>query len=83
MWELVSGEPPFKTLRHAEVMRTVVVDNARPKFAFGTPREYVALAENCWDRDPNIRYDKVSKIRSFHQEHDLSQQREGVCFALP
>lgn len=69
MWELVSGEPPFKTLRHAEVMRTVVVDNARPKFAFGTPREYVALAEKCWDRDPNIRYGKMSTAQLFIYWH--------------
>ncbi|GMH32644.1 hypothetical protein BSKO_00478 [Bryopsis sp. KO-2023] len=80
MWELVAGEPPFRTLRHAEVMRTVVVDNARPKFAFGTPVNYVRLVELCWDRDPNIRpsfgdvlveLDKLSRVTPIEGEPDI------------
>lgn len=55
MWEIETGQTPFKDLRYAEVMRAIVVDGKRPQFDPGTHEDYVALAQLCWDRDPQKR----------------------------
>lgn len=55
MWELETGQTPFKDLRYAEVMRAIIVEGKRPQFEPDTQEDYVALAQLCWDRDPQRR----------------------------
>jgi len=77
MWELETGETPFKDMRYAEVMRAIVVDKKRPQFAPGTPEDYVALAQLCWNSDPQARPSFEVVLDELDRMHPTSYSMPG------
>eukprot|EP00210_Caulerpa_lentillifera_P000953 g923.t1 len=90
MWELWSGETPFRNMRYAEVMRAIVVDDRRPEYDGDAPPEYVSLSLRCWDKDPRRRpsfdhvleeLDEFSKLLTSDNTYttDASQGRSTIA----
>lgn len=59
MYELYTGEQPYKGQKHGDIIRRVSRENLRPSFPSGTPEEYRMLAQQCWHERPAKRADLV------------------------
>lgn len=55
MWELLTGERPFRGLLEGDLVVGVCENGLRPVFPPGTPPAYVALAQQCWSQQPGDR----------------------------
>ncbi|KAF9977726.1 hypothetical protein BGZ73_005089 [Actinomortierella ambigua] len=56
MWELTSGHPPFSNNGEAPFMLAFhILGGLRETVVEGTPEEYAALYQRCWDKDPAAR----------------------------
>ncbi|KAF0528902.1 kinase-like protein [Gigaspora margarita] len=56
LWEISSGQPPFKLLTPHEVFWNMqVLDEFREIPAENTPFQYTELYKKCWNKDPRIR----------------------------
>ncbi|KAF0488000.1 kinase-like protein [Gigaspora margarita] len=56
LWEISSGQPPFKLLTSPEIFWNMqVLNEFRETPAENTPLQYIKLYKKCWDKDPNIR----------------------------
>lgn len=55
MWELFTGGHAFGDVPRALLGHKVAVQGERPAFPSFAPREYVDLAESCWQADPDAR----------------------------
>ena len=79
VWELISGEQPFRNMMQMEVMRKVVLERKRPEFPPWTPPEYKALVEQCWCDDPHRRYGLLScSLPAFHQWQGCCCWNNGI-----
>ncbi|RIA98201.1 kinase-like domain-containing protein, partial [Glomus cerebriforme] len=52
MWEISSGQIPFKNYEHNYYLAMNIVNGMRPKIPPGIPQEYIKLMKQCWDADP-------------------------------
>ena len=52
MWEISSGQMPFKNYEHNYDLAMKIVNGMRPKIRSGIPSEYKKLMKQCWDADP-------------------------------
>ncbi|GIL79156.1 hypothetical protein Vretimale_16700 [Volvox reticuliferus] len=61
MWELFCGGDPFAGVPRAHIGHAITKEGRRPKFPPFAPRDYVALANSCWDPDAALRpsFEKV------------------------
>lgn len=61
LWELWEGRPAWEGLMHGEIIRKVVIDNARPQFSRTCDPHYRKLVELCWitDQDERPELDEV------------------------
>lgn len=57
LWELVTGDAPFKQMRDVQVTLAVLSNNARPMMPPSVPPRLAKLIKVCWDNDPNVRPD--------------------------
>ena len=48
LWELYTGEKPWKGINRAHLAWEVTKAKKRPEFPIEAPREYVDLAVQCW-----------------------------------
>ncbi|KAF9158312.1 hypothetical protein DFQ26_007780 [Actinomortierella ambigua] len=56
MWELTSGHPPFSNNGEAPFMLAFhILGGLRETVIEGTPDEYAALYQRCWDKEPTAR----------------------------
>lgn len=57
MWEVYTGVVggPYGTMPAASVMARVASGALRPRFPAAAPREYAALAAQCWAHEPAAR----------------------------
>ncbi|RHZ75862.1 hypothetical protein Glove_209g31 [Diversispora epigaea] len=55
LWEISSGQPPFKDLPHDAALALSICDGVRETPIVGTPQEYKLLYQQCWDPTPHIR----------------------------
>eukprot|EP00878_Enallax_costatus_P005824 GHUV01006111.1.p1 GENE.GHUV01006111.1~~GHUV01006111.1.p1 ORF type:complete len:1207 (+),score=432.41 GHUV01006111.1:332-3622(+) len=51
LWELLTGERPFRGLLEGDLVGGVCENGLRPQFPPGAPEAYVALAQQCWAED--------------------------------
>lgn len=63
LFELLTGQPPFKTLQAYEIDQKLK-DKERPPLPKETPEELKELISLCWEHDPKLRisFDKVIEI---------------------
>ncbi|KAG2500646.1 hypothetical protein HYH03_001413 [Edaphochlamys debaryana] len=55
MWELFCASDPFAGVPRAHMGHAITKENRRPKFPPFAPRDYVALASQCWHPDASQR----------------------------
>lgn len=48
VWELLTGERPFRGLLEGDLIGGVCEQGLRPQFPPGAPEAYTALAHQCW-----------------------------------
>jgi serine/threonine protein kinase len=82
MSELASGKPPFANEAHkSDLVLKICYGEYRPEFPHKTPKCYVELMKQCWDKNPSKRptaeivYDKIS-------EWDDSYESGGEIFEI-
>lgn len=62
LWELYTGDRPWKGINNAHLAWEVTMGKRRPEFPAEAPREFVDLAVHCWA-------DKASERPTFEQVH--------------
>lgn len=55
LWELLTGGRAFKDVPAAHLGHAITAGKQRPPWGLVAPREYVDLAEECWQEDPERR----------------------------
>lgn len=75
MWEVFAAAHPWKGLTMGEVMTSVMIDGRRLIWGTGVPKAYAALADQCWQADPEAR---PSFARLVCALHDLLQRHETL-----
>ena len=78
MWEILTRRVPFDDQKAGFIkdFRTDVLSGLRPSIPEGSPSEFVAIMEACWQTDPGERpsFKKVSR-----QLEALQQTRPGTA----
>ncbi|KAF0446141.1 kinase-like protein [Gigaspora margarita] len=68
LWEISSGQPPFKSLTSLEIiLNAQVLDEFREIPAENTPLRYIELYQKCWDKDPSIRPEIFLIIKTLNE----------------
>ncbi|EAY19834.1 TKL family protein kinase [Trichomonas vaginalis G3] len=57
LWELLTGDAPFKQMRDVQVTLAVLSSNARPMMPPNVSTRLAKLIKVCWDSDPDKRPD--------------------------
>jgi serine/threonine protein kinase len=76
MWEIASGQAPFKNVEHDQYLSLEICEGERPKIGTGIPSKYKELIQQCWDADPlkrpdvNAINDKIEKMRDDSYKND-------------
>ncbi|GES88183.1 kinase-like domain-containing protein [Rhizophagus clarus] len=52
MWEILTGERPYKDQPHDAHLAFKILDGLRPTIPEGTPNKYRNLMQKCWNRNP-------------------------------
>ena len=52
LWEMLTGQVPFKGINRAEFMNTVVAKSFRPTVSKKLPVILVNLLQDCWNDNP-------------------------------
>jgi len=55
VYELISRKVPYANMGPLTAARQVAYENLRPRFPEGCDKEYVRLAEDCWQSNPEQR----------------------------
>ncbi|KAF0420603.1 kinase-like protein [Gigaspora margarita] len=77
LWEISSGNPPFKSLNGRDEITFRIYRGEREKPVKDAPDPYVQLYTRCWDEDPNKRpyIQEIFEILS-HISEELKQKPE-------
>lgn len=69
LWEMLSGNIPFKGKKNEEISYLVCVKNQRPSFPILTPTPLKQLITNCWNSDPKKRpsFEEIYKMFVSHK----------------
>src|SRR2546427_426567 len=52
MWEILTGEKPYKDHPHDIHLAFKIIDGLRPTIPEGTPDDYTSLMQKCWHENP-------------------------------
>lgn len=55
LWEMVTGEVPFKNMSTIDAAHAVVTSQLRPPIPADCAPKLAALIKRCWDQDPHKR----------------------------
>ena len=67
MWEMMAGCRAWASMKHAQIMHSIVVERKALQFPAHTPPAYKALAQRCLSYTPNERptfADVISAIKA-------------------
>jgi len=64
IWEMLTGDIPYRGLRDIQVAMTVVNQNNRPKIPKNCPQNLSKFIKVCWSNDPKQRPDFNSIVRA-------------------
>ena len=48
MWEILTGDKPYKDQPHDIHLVFKIIDGLRPTIPEGTPDDYISLMQKCW-----------------------------------
>lgn len=79
LWELLTGDAPFKQMRDVQVTLAVLSSNARPMMP-PNPSRIAKLIKICWDSDPEKRpdFETISKMLESGELDFPGSKREEV-----
>ncbi|KAG0372128.1 hypothetical protein BGX24_000695 [Mortierella sp. AD032] len=81
LWELTTGHPAFAKVPQDVNLAVAIMNGKRETAVDGTPVEYKALYERCWNSDPDKRpsldeiLDSLAKIRTIMTPEQLATTR--------
>ncbi|PKY47140.1 kinase-like protein [Rhizophagus irregularis] len=75
MWEISSGEPPFKGCDNQTVAISVSMGNRETPVP-NTPEGYENLYKNCWKQEPKERPDIKEVLNEFK---NMKVENKGIC----
>lgn len=84
IWEMLTGDIPYRGIRDFQVTMTVVNQKIRPQIPKTCPKMLAQFIRNCWNTDPNKRPSFKNIIREFTSETiyfpgtDLAQVRDYI-----
>ena len=55
IWEVLTGEIPWRGLNPVQVAMQILAKQARPAVPEGAPADLVALMVRCWAHEPDAR----------------------------
>jgi hypothetical protein len=63
LWEMMAGCRAWASMKHAQIMHTIVVEQRSLKFPAYTPPDYLALAQQCLSHEASQRpaFDEVTR----------------------
>ncbi|KAK8899539.1 protein kinase activity protein [Tritrichomonas musculus] len=64
LWEMLTGDVPYRGLRDIQVAMTVINQNNRPKIPKNCPQNLAKFIRLCWSTDPDKRpeFKKIVKV---------------------
>ena len=65
MWEVATHDIPYKGLETTQIIAQVLIKDMRPSFPKSTPKAFVELVQQCWERDPINRPSFAEIVRRF------------------
>lgn len=65
LWELLTGDVPFRQMRDVQVTLAVLSNNARPLMPTNASPRLAKLIRVCWDSDPEVRPDFATIVKMF------------------
>ena len=74
LWEMLTGEPPFKGLGPLQIGTAVVLGHKRPPIPAAWPPRLVRLLQDCWEGPPARRPDAADVVKQL-----VLIQRELPC----
>ncbi|EAY19955.1 TKL family protein kinase [Trichomonas vaginalis G3] len=79
LWELLTGDSPFKKMRDVQVTIAVLSSNARPMMP-PNPSRISKLIKICWDTDPDKRpdFETIAKILESGELDFPGARREDI-----
>jgi len=71
LWELISGQEPFKDFSEQQIILGVSQGNLRPEISTTWNKEFCELIQDCWSKEvskrPNFE-DILSRLRNIHEK---------------
>ncbi|KAH0794427.1 TKL family protein kinase [Histomonas meleagridis] len=64
LWEMLTGDVPYRGLRDIQVAMTVINQNNRPKIPKNCPHNLAKFIRICWHTDPDKRPDFKTIVRA-------------------
>lgn len=64
LWEMLTGDVPYRGLRDIQIAMSVVNQNNRPKIPKNCPQNLEKFIRICWDSDPSKRPDFNTIVRA-------------------
>lgn len=64
LWEMLTGDVPYRGLRDIQIAMSVVNQNNRPKIPKNCPHNLEKFIRICWDSDPSKRPDFNTIVRA-------------------
>ena len=64
LWEMMAGCRAWASMKHAQIMHSIVVDRKALRFPPYTPLAYRALAQRCLSHEPSARPSFAGVIRA-------------------
>lgn len=72
LWEMLTGDVPYRGLRDIQVAMTVINQNNRPKIPKSCPQNLAKFIRLCWHSDPNKRPDFPTIVQTL--------ETGSICF---
>ncbi|EAX95412.1 TKL family protein kinase [Trichomonas vaginalis G3] len=64
LWEMLTGDVPYRGLRDIQVAMTVINQNNRPKIPKSCPQNLAKFIRLCWHSDPHKRPDFTTIVQT-------------------
>lgn len=80
LWEIVTGDHPFRNLTFVQLAYSVVQKGLRPEIPARVPEKLATIMQNCWHASPEKRpefKEVVEQLELFQEESKKSSTAKG------
>ena len=81
LWELLTGDLPYKDMNPAQVISAVISQQLRPPIPDDAPPKLAELIRKCWDADPAQRPSMTRVVMQLSERHCHFLGTDEVIFA--